>query len=617
MPGIVGFVRPLSRNDSSSLMARLARGLEADPRFKAEIHAEEGFGLGRISLGILQPQPQPVWSEDGNLGLVMEGEFFGREELAKKLVERGRPPRAESDPELALELYRERGEEFVSSLNGAFLIAIWDRRSRRMVVANDRLGLVPLYYARLPQGLLFASGVRALLAEPALPRQVDRTAIAEMLTFDHILGQRTLLKSVSLLPQATIMTVEGSRMSLRQYWRPTFPETYPVFREADYVEEGGALLRQAIARQTGGQSNGALLLSGGLDSRALLGVLAEQSNGHGMQVLTWGIPGCDDVRFARAAARAAGARFEFLALRPDWLVGQAENGVRITDGMGNLVNLHALAVAPRAREHADVLYKGFLGDAMFGFGIPARYWADYDDETALDVHLQAYRDYRVLSFDFPEHPSLFTPAFRSEVGDGVREDYRAAMRVSNSRQLSDQRIAIDLTQRVPRMTLNGVEVTRDQAAVRLPFCDNDLVDFSLRIPPGLRTGRQVLVRFLVESFPKLAQVPVTPSGLPLMACAGDVAARGRQLIQWHLRKRGLARLAGPTARPSKDYAAWFRGGLRGWMQATLLSPAALDRGYFQPDYIRGVVAAHLAGENHAVRLGSLLSLELWHKMYLD
>lgn len=617
MPGIVGFVRDLPLDDSSSLLTRMARGLEADPRFHARLHAEEGFGLGRVSLEILNPGPQPVWSDDGKLCLVMEGEFFGHEELARKLVERGHSFRIESDAEFALHLYQERGEEFASSLNGAFLVAVWDRRSRRLIIANDRLGLVPLYYARVPQGLTFASGVRALLSDPSLPRQVDRTAIAEMLTFDHILGQRTLLRAASLLPQASVMTYEGGKLGLRQYWRPTFPETYPVYREADYVEEGGALLRQAVARQSRGSEQKALLLSGGLDSRALLGVLAHQADGKGMLALTWGIPGCDDVRFARAAARAAGARFEFLTLRPDWLIGHAQNGVRITDGMGNLVNLHALAVAPQAREHADVLYKGFLGDAMFGFGIPARYWADYDDETALDVHLQAYRDYNVLSFDFPEHPRLFTHPFRSEVGDGVREDYRAAMRASNSRQLSDQRIAIDLTQRVPRMTLNGVEVARDQVAVRLPFCDSDLVDFSLRVPPGLRTGRQVLVRFLVESFPRLAQVPVTPSGLPLMACAGDIVARSRQLVQWHLRRRGLGRLAGPATRPSKDYANWFRKGLRPWLESTLLSPASLERGYFQPDYIRGVVAEHMAGANHAVRLGSLLSLELWHKMYLD
>jgi asparagine synthase (glutamine-hydrolysing) len=333
--------------------------------------------------------------------------------------------------------------------------------------------------------------------------------------------------------------------------------------------------------------------------------------------MTWGVPGCDDARFAREAARVVGAPFEFLELSSDWLVNEAGNAVRITDGMGNLVNLHALAVVRRARRFVDVLYKGFFGDAMFGYGITPRYWADYDEATAFHVHLEAYRDYRVLSFDLPEHPRLFSEAFRAEVGDGVEEDYRSAMAASGARQLADQRIYIDMTQRVPRMTLNGVEVARDQVIVRLPYCDKDLVEFSLRIPPGLRPGRQVVVRAFIESFPALAQVPFTPFGLPLMSCAGDLVARGRQMAQWHLRRIGLEKLAGPERRPAQDYAAWFRTSLRPWVEDTLLTAQSLDRGYFQPEYIRRVVQDHMCGVNHAVRIGALLSIELWHRQCLD
>jgi asparagine synthase (glutamine-hydrolysing) len=617
MPGIFGFHRDLPQAESMALLGRMARALEPEPRFRADMHAEPGAGLGRVSLGLLNPESQPSWNDDQSVCLVMEGEIFDLGKIRQRLEALGHRMRDGSHSELLLHLYEESGEDFVAALNGAFILALWDRRKRRLLIANDRLGLFPLYYAQTAQGLAFASGVRGLLADPAVSKGVDRTAIAEFLTFDHVLGQRTLLSAVSLLPQATVLTFADGRMALRRYWTPMFPGSYPVYREAEYVEEASALLRQAVERQAPHGRPAAILLSGGLDSRAILGVLSHGANGDRPAALTWGIAGCDDARFARRAARVAGSSFTFLELSPDWLARLAEKAVRITDGMGNLVNLHVLAIAEAARQHAEIVYKGFLGDAMFGFGIPARYWADYDEATALNVHLQAYRDYNVLSFDFPEHERLFTESFRSAVGEGVLDDYRSAMTASGSRQLSDQRIYIDLTQRVPRMTLNGVEAARDQVAVRLPFCDNDLVDLSLRIPPGLRLGRQVIARALAQSFPDLAQVPVTPSGLPLVSCAQDVVVRGRQLVQWHLRKAGLSSLAGPATRPSKDYAGWFRTRLRGWVEGTLLAPSSLERGYFQPERIRQVVQEHMAGANHAVRLGALLSLELWHRMYLD
>ena len=203
------------------------------------------------------------------------------------------------------------------------------------------------------------------------------------------------------------------------------------------------------------------------------------------------------------------------------------------------------------------------------------------------------------------------------VGSGVVDDYRAAMLASGVSDLSDQRIYIDLTQRVPRMTIHGVQVLRDRMAIRLPFSDNDLLDFSLRIPSGLRLGRQVIVQAFIEAYPKLAQIPFTPSGLPMVSCARDLAIRTRQLAQWHLGRAGLGRLAGPRSRPAKDYATWFRTVLRGQVEGLLLDPVSLDRGYFQPAYIRNLVQEHMAGANHAVRLGSLLTLELWHRQFVN
>ena len=167
------------------------------------------------------------------------------------------------------------------------------------------------------------------------------------------------------------------------------------------------------------------------------------------------------------------------------------------------------------------------------------------------------------------------------------------------------------------MTLNGVLVVRDHARARLPFCDNRLVDFSLGLPPGLTYGREIMKEAFVRSFPDLAQIPFSPSGLPLMSCARDVWVRAQKLVGWHLRRRGLGGLVGPASRPYKDYNSWFRGPLREWLTDLLLDGRLFSRGYFVPEHVQSIVDQHMNGANHAVRLGALLSLELWHRKTLD
>jgi asparagine synthase (glutamine-hydrolysing) len=377
------------------------------------------------------------------------------------------------------------------------------------------------------------------------------------------------------------------------------------------------LLKQAVARQAGGGMPLGLLLSGGLDSRVLLGELVEILSGEHLQTFTWGIPGCDDCRASKELARVAHTRHHFFELKPDWLLYMAGDAVRITDGMGNVTNLHALATAKEESQIAQVMYKGFMGDAMMGYALMKRFWGDYDEDCWFHAHLQTHTEHGVIAFQPEEHERLFTAEFQGQVGNGVWESYRLGLKRAGSRQLAVQRLYFDMTQRVPRMTLNGVEVMRSYAPVRLPFCDNDLYEFTTRVPSGYLFERRLIARAFSEAHPALAKVPIAADGMPMIACTREIKARAWKLVQWHLRNRGLHKLAGPYARPYKDYNLWFRTLLRPWVEETLLSPVALGRGYFNPDYVRKLVADHMAGANHAVRLGAFLSVELWHRQFID
>ena len=528
----------------------------------------------------------------------------------------------ESDAELALYLYETYGEDFAEQLNGQFAIAIWDGLERKMVVINDRLSNQPVYYALTQNGLIFASGVRALLVDPALSRQTDRLAIAQFLTFDHALDDRTLLEDVKLLPQASVLTFHqgdsgAGMIDIHPYWTLKYAQTYALCSESEFVEELKHLIKQAVTRQAVGGLPLGILLSGGLDSRVVLGELVQILPGDQLHTFTWGIPGCDDARAAKELAKVSHTHHHFFELRPDWLLDLADEAVRITDGMGNVTNLHALSTAKEESQRAKVVFKGFMGDAMLGYALMKRFWGDYDDETWFRAHLQTHNEHGVIAFNPQDHKRLFTGEFQHEVGDGVFESYRAGLKRAGSHQLAVQRLYFDMTQRVPRMTLNGVEVMRSFAPVRLPFCDNDLYDFTLRVPPGYLFERRLSVRAFSEAHPALAKVPIAYDGMPLIACSREIKVRAWKLIQWHLRNHGLDKLAGPYSRPYKDYNLWFRTLLRPWVEGTLLNPAALGRGYFNPDYVRKLVAEHMAGADHAIRLGAFLSLELWHRQFID
>lgn len=618
MPGLVGFVGPMMAEEQRPLLQKMARTLEPESRFRVEDWQDDGVGLARVTLGITNSAPQPHWDDAQSVCVFLEGELYDTAVLRHVLQQRGFPCRAAHDAELLLRLYQADGEAFPARLNGNFLAAIWDKTQGKLLVCNDRLGQYPVYYARHQGRVLFASGVRALLADATLPRQVDRLSMAEFLTFDHVLHDHTLLQAARLLPQASLLLVQNGEMRIRPYWTLRYPEIYPLRDKREYVEELIHLMRQAVARQADSDLPAAVLLSGGLDSRMILGILDELPARGPLHTFTWGVPGCDDARYARESAALTRATHHFFPLQPDFLLRTAVNAVRITDGLGNIVNLHALATLEEEARYAQVIYKGFLGDAMFGYALRHQFWADYDAETRLRAHLQVYHDQGVITFDpLTEHDALFSPAFRAAVGNGVWQSLRAGMEASGVSPLATQRLYFDLTQRVPRMTLQGVEVVRDRALVRLPFADNDLAAFSTQIPLGLMFERGLPRQAFMQSYPHLARIPMTDTHLPMVEGWRSLRIRLGWIISWWLHNRGLGPTPYELQRPYTDYATWFRTNLRSWVEDILLSPRHLQRGHYNPETIRQVVADHMAGRHQTVRLGALISLELWQQQFID
>ena len=617
MPGLFGVVGLDDGEELGQLLAQMAQALKHEQWYRVDVYQGDGVGLGRVGLGIVNPEPQPIWNEDGSLCIIMEGEVFDYGDEKRRLLERGHRFSVDNDAEYVLHLFEELGSEAPVRLNGAFVAAIWDSRNRRLTLLNDRLGLRPLYYVQRNGCLFFASSVGALMADPALSQRVDPIAMAQFLCFDHVLGNRTLLSEVQLLPPAQLATFSDGRLAGGAHWRLVFPEVYQVRSEEDYLEELIHHLKQAVNRQARGDLPMGVSLSGGLDSRTIAAFLSEIPRTGRLHTFTFGIPGCHDARFARDICAVLGTQHHFYELRPDYLLDIAEQGVRLTDGMQNCVHMHMLAPLPAEAQHVRALYIGFMGDVLMGHGIDRQMFTYCDESTAVQVHFAIHLKQNLIVFPPPEQKELFSEDLQRRIGDAVFDSYRAVFAEATSKLAADQRTYFDLRQRMRRMTLMGPEEVRSQVEVRTPFCDNDLVGFVLSLPPGLRLERYLMLKAIARAFPNVAKVPTEKTLLPLVACFRDLRIRADNQVRWRLRAAGLKWVPEHKHRPYADYNGWMRTVLRPWVEETLLSKRALERGYFNPATIQRLVAEHMAGANHERKLGGLLALELWHRQFID
>ena len=618
MPGIFGFTHKLDQDTATQLSNRMANALQDEPQYLIHQYTAEAFSLGQTSLGIINPAPQPAWNETHTVAVVMDGEIYNDAEKRAWLQGKGHQFQSNSHAELFVHYYEEAGANFVASLNGDFSAAIWDQNQQKLLLVNDHLGLHPLYYMPSPQEIFaFASGVRALMVHRDLSRSVDRLALAQFLTFDHVLDDRTLLNDVKCLPAASVLTFANGNLTIHSYWRPQYPDHYPVRSEAEYQEELLPLLRQAVLRRMPGQLMAAILMSGGLDSRVLAALFSEQRKDETIQTFTFGVPHCDDERYAKEVSTKLGLPHRFYPLQPDYLLSKATQGIRLTDGMENVVHMHTLPNLNAQAQQAQVMYKGFLGDALIGYGISERHWANYNDTDIAQAQFAVHQEQGLILFPLEMLDRLLLPQKEMLYSEEVLSTYAQAMRASQTTQPADQRNYFDLLQRVPRMTINGVELVRSQAHVRLPFTDKDLVDFMLTVPPGYRSGRKIMKDIFIQQFPELAKIPYTETNYPLVHCMREALSILNGQTRWWLWHHGLRWVATPHKRSYALYNQWLRNELRQWVEDTLLSKRTLERGYFDPATIKTLVVEQMAGQDHYTKLGALISIELWHRQFID
>jgi asparagine synthase (glutamine-hydrolysing) len=617
MPGIIGLAYSARETGMPDLYTEMANRIRHYPWYRESRHIDEeaGVALGRMGLGFVNTADQPAANREGSLLAVMDGEIYDYEDQRRGLEACGQSFHSNSQVELILCGYERKGQEFFAGLHGKFVAAIWDRKNRRIILANDRFGMRPLYYAKLRGRLLWASEIKALLADAEVCRQGHLRGIAQFFTFGQLLGEDTLLKGVRLLPAAGWLTYDlgNDRLKIDRYWRLAEARENVGRTEAAILEHIETSFTKAVDRCTTGADHLGLSLSAGLDSRT---ILAAVPSDRPLATFSMGMEGSIDHRGAEQMARLLGRPHhayllddDFLARFPDYL----KQMVHLTDGH----YLSQCVVMPTLGLYRDagiqVLLRGHAGELMhmrkaYNFSLDAQALAIRDD-AALEEWL--YRHLQTYMLDGTEG-SLFASAHRHEMADLARESLRGCLRELQAIERPLERIwHLFISQRLRRETALSMVKFGSQVETRLPYLDNGVVSALLSAPPELKLDEGIQAHILRRCMPALLKV--TNSNTGTRVGAGGMA---RALGKVRLKILGKLRVRG--YQPYERLGLWLRKDLRPLVCDLLLNQRCFERGLFDPKTMQTVVENHLSGRrNHTFLIMALMIFELGQREFID
>ena len=618
MCGIVGIVKfdPAARAEEARLGrmrdALAHRGPDAAALWTA---GPVGLAHRRLSIVDVSGGAQPMGSADGTRWIVFNGEIYNHPQLVPRLQARGHVYRTRSDTETILHLYDERGDACVEALRGMFAFAVWDAEVQRLLLARDRLGIKPLYYALREDELIFASEIKAILAAGVEP-EFDPSVLPEYLATRFVSGEGTFFRGIrKLLPGRILTWSRDAGLRIQRYWRPPPAGGKPV-------PAGAADLRERLAESARIHLMSdvplGVFLSGGLDSAAIAGLVAPMIDGP-LRTFSVGFdePEANELPWARLAARATGSlhrevvvsRSSFFEALP-LLVWHEDEPIAFTSS----VPLYYLAKA--AAEDVKVVLTGEGADEIFlgynRYRITAwnerlgRAWHALAPARARRATARAARrlrgrlgrrarrtfvalgdDTRALALEnfavFPEElrdALLVDPGGADAFAPALErwEDAPGGAAESMSR-VDLQTYLVELLMKQDQMSMAA------SIESRVPYLDHELVEYTMSIPASRRL-----------------------SGFRTKAILRDAV---RDVVPRSILERRKMGFPVPLGR-------WLRDPARPILDELVLGPRALARGLFEPAVLRALVADHRLGEaDHGERLWLLINLEIWQRLFFD
>lgn len=574
------------------------------------------LGMRRLSIIDVAGGHQPMHAAEGQVCIVFNGEIYNYRELRAGLERDGHAFASHSDTEVILQGYLRDGVAIFERLDGMFAVAIWDRRSGELVLARDRFGEKPLYYACDDRRLLFGSELKSLLQSPDCPRALADDALRAYLAYGYVPAPLSVFAGVSKLPPAHYLRYRDGRASLHRYWRPSLaPKS--SFSDEEAAERLEALLERAVASRLVSDVPFGAFLSGGLDSSTVVALMARQMD-RPVKTFTIGFreAAYSELDDARLVARHLGTEHHELVVEPDAVELLHRLAWHFDEPFADSSAVPTFLVSELARAHVKMVLTGDGGDEMFGGydrylrllrlerlgGLRRPAAALLGAAGTLAPGQHGERLSRVgerLRLPFDERYLSGVAVMRADIAQGLRpgaggprhfhlpalDDPESHLGAGG--EALDRAVAIDLQSYLPDDILVKLDRMAMAASLegRSPFMHPELAQFALQLPvhQRVRGGRgKHLLRAVAGKWlpPRASSKPKQGFAIPL--------------------------------------ADWFRGPLRMLAADTFASRGFRERGLMQPAAVDALLRDHVErGIDRSEALWQALCLELWARRFLD
>lgn len=604
MPGITGYTSQEKVNPK--LLDAMTAAMLHRPNYSVSQVTDKHFSIASIDLEQNQ-QKDSIESADGRYVLVFFGRLYeswvnSQGKIASKLLER----------------WLNGGWKALADLNGDYLITIWDRREEQLTIINDRLGLRRLHYWRGNGTFAFASEVKSLAVIAEVSRVIDEHALSELLIFGHLQDDRTLLLDVKLLPSASHLTWQNGRLKIEKYWDYVYRADTKLENHELAVDEYFDYTKNAVNRRLKDVPRIGLFLSGGLDSRTLGAIIRRVFPEK--ELLTWtaGHGHDHDSKFAKEIAKVIGSKHTAVDLPKTFLETFGPEYAWVLDGMVSTHGSHRSCLMEDASQQSDTIVLGFMGDTVSG-GKPLDkiYQITSMDELSKTVYA-----YYAVGFDQNLFHQTLKPKVFERICGLAYESFSSTVRRASVELPGDRAVYAELIQRqrlynpIAQMDLQEIDCYWST-----PFTDKDFIDFSLRLPWKERLHKEAYIGMLCKYFPKVARIPRSGDGLPL------VHSRFREVFHWKwvlFQRHTLPKLTGGLF-GGHNYGAfvhcaeWFRKSSASFIRNKLINNPVLEE-HFNMDEINQMVESFL--NNTAERdlmecIAALLSYVLFREQLID